>query len=252
MALEFAKRQQALAHIGVVQWYARKRLSGAATSPDWQELGFSSSAEPAKPAKEVLGEKAPISSPEPSVPASAQPPSAAVSKRENASSVVTIQKTEESKSSTPQLLEELKPALSIKAYLFEGVLVTSEVTRDHPDAEERILASNILFACSGKRSTPIEVYGFEWPVFERRSLQRALGVDRDQLLRRWVDELHTKPFVWHWHFGSESNELFNQKPRVQRFSWPQTLRDIIANPASKGRLWSTLQEQNLPHQMRTQ
>lgn len=259
--MSLSYRSYYLEQLGVHQWYARKRLLGAATSPDClfepDTLGQAS----------ADGGEVTAQSPAPSGQSgvSSVPLKPAASLGLDSDNVgndaakvllrevvgVDEQEGESSASAAPSLATQRMHSpsaehFSFRAYLVDNFLVTTSIGRDQPDAPERRLAENIVKACKKGRSSLKRTAVFEWPVFVRSGLHAHFSLSGDACLARWLSELCANEPEVHLHFGAQA-EAFRcsdaQSGKLVVFDF--TLSDMLSNTLLKADCWQRLLSQNV-------
>lgn len=259
-AARIAFRAQYLQQMGVSQWYARKRLPGAAVSSSAiYQAGVPLPANDSSPSELTVARvEAPVS-------VSASAPAPNVGSDAAKVALASLNTPEDSAANAPLSLDDQqgRPQLSdsarqfsvsVRAYIFESILITSEIERDRADAPERRLANNIVNACLGEAVTILSASEFEWPVFVRNELHDKLAIDGREVCGTWFASLLKSQPSFHIHFGSSDEVLAqaSQDESIRSFHFTFSLSELLTSPASKALCWKTLLEQGAVRSMSAQ
>lgn len=233
-------RRDYLNELGVPQWYARKRLYGAAPS---KELVWPDAIDSSVKVENKLNE--PIQKQEATVPNSSLPsPSetavvglgqalSLVVSGDNSDSIIEVPAesaasrekgvqedfvapaADKGSSSAPLIVSAAEGVqiekrserveLSLVAYRIGDLLFVDESAVGVVDHSERELLQNIYFACCKEEQLVANVAGFEWPVFSRMDAVASSGVKVDHLLGRWFKSLLVKKVETVVYHGLENH-----------------------------------------------
>jgi len=253
-------RSEYLKELGAPQWYARKRLLGAAPSQAliWPEPIVKT--EVASRHKPVISVAEPVGE-EVSAPAklSAAVPSTTldlVGLSAEASGLVHVEPESSvslpslgvSSSLAPQgLVEGVEGVdISLVAYKVGALLFVDESAVGAADHSERELLKNIYFACFRGDVPVSDVSGFEWPVFSRMDAVVSAGIEVDALLGRWFQDLlggQVKAVVYHGRDNQRRvREMLVETGGVDAafFAFEYSLTDMINRPSIKADYWRFL------------
>ena len=270
LTMRLRERLGYLNEMGVSQWFARRKLLGAATSClPGDEQGFSEEKSLAEPKSEgrlksaVAGQHVPkdsrvferdnvLESNKPST----EPSSAQIAdiKDLTAKSLAVSETTDSSvESASPSVVMEVPVPLNfnVRAYRVAHVLVTTEGgAGDAVSAEnEKALLGNILRA-SGVVVEGVDSLGaFSWPIFNNANLCRLDGVTEQLLLPRFLENCQDDAIYLHLHFGSTLSSIVEDfslgKPseneaRNAFLCFENSLSQMMAMPMLKAKLWRSL------------
>lgn len=135
---------------------------------------------------------------------------------------------------------EPQPQLSLRAYKFGPVLISTSMVRDRPDAAERTLAQAIAKAYLGSELS-LEHYGvFEWPLFEQNLVQLHVANSVTPYLSRWWGECYQKSVTLHIHFGDVALPEQGIVDTINVMGFGYALSEMLLSPGLKQDCWRTL------------
>jgi len=259
----YQARAAYLKSLGVVQWYAKKRLPGAASSP---ELVVQNEAQ-RMPSASIPAQSS-VSS------VSVESPGAVESIKVLASSISGVESraaasrhesdgdksSREAGSLAENPLKEV-PALpskaetrtfAIRSFNAGSVFITSDGQALGPDTAEVDLLRNILRAIGLSNVSLSVLQTFSWPVFELPQSRFESVPAVEDMVSRWLNvnasqQGDKRGPRWHLHFGSVSGDMIESvRSRVERpdslkvLLLPHSLEEMLAMPMKKARVWEVL------------
>jgi hypothetical protein len=267
VALRVHERGHYLKQLGLRAWFARKRLTGAKPSPQFQlapetcsEDEISLAVKDLLPAQ-VSGSASSyyVQASVPSIPEasdsvynSAQStevllkefsPEASVVPQLPKTSLNDALSSSESVRSQPMDAEILAPwQFFARTYRLQNTLVVCESDVQQPFALEQRLLKNILCTFMGKITTPDMLGCFSWPVFHDTTLP---GLEREQgvqLFSKWLAQWST-PEIEHVLFLGADKVLRNElkaMPLKRLDCFSVSLSDCLIDSSKKRVLWSEI------------
>lgn len=252
-------RTKYLNALGVPQWYARKRLLGAAESPvlDWPDA---SELPVQTQVNESVVSKLPVVA---SINPVVESVGALSGDRAESSDLkgnagrVNDSETEETRLPAAVALEDsgLK-SLHWRSYRFGDWLFIDEAEsgQEVQGFEVPRLLENVVYACRGSVAAFDGQQSFDWPVFQRKEVALIAGVSGEALLARWFDSrLADSPaivLVQSAHAevieALVASSEMGARPPVLYF--PHSLSELVAQPALKRNYWHFLVQSGLVSQ----
>jgi len=270
LTMRLRERLGYLSEMGVSQWFARRKLLGAATSclpgdeqglPEEKSLAEAKGEERLKPV--VAGQYVPKDnrvidrnnmpgSRKPSTePSSAQIPdikdltAKSLEVNETADSAVELP--------SPSVVTDVPVPLNfnVRAYKVAHVLVTTEGgAGDAVSVEnEKALLGNILRASGAVVEGVGSLGAFSWPIFNNANLCRLDGVTEQLLLPRFLENCQDDAIYLHLHFGSTLSSIVEgfyrgkpseNKARNATLCFENSLSQLMGMPMLKAKLWRNL------------
>lgn len=253
-------RSEYLKELGVPQWYARKRLLGAAPSQTlvWPEPIERTEAATRQKSVVSVADQTAVKVPAPAKPSAAVPSTALDLVGLSAEPRGLVHVEPESSASLPSLGVSSSLAgqasvegvagidISLVAYKVGALLFVDESAVGAADHSERELLKNIYFACFRGDVPVSDVSGFEWPVFSRMDAVVSAGIEVDALLGRWFQDLlggQVKGVVYHGRDNQRRvREMLVETGGVDAafFAFEYSLTDMINRPSIKADYWRFL------------
>lgn len=241
--MDLSRREHYCNQLGISQWFARKQLSLGATAESLyvQDLALGPSSDEGS-TNDALDIPAPSSSGAALVDISDHGVGAKALLREVAGESEISSEQQAEDKSEQGVVASPQPNVSLRAYRFGEILITSSIARDRPDASERSLAEGIVRAFAGQ-AIQLEYYGvFEWPLFEQLLVQAHVANAVGPYLSRWWSECYQAKVIQHLHFGEEQPSELALPERKNRVCFRYSLSEMLISPAFKQDCWRKLVE----------
>lgn len=251
IVISLRERDQALARLGVSQWYSNKVLEGAALSPDLsfdvaslsQELAVSDV--PPQSSSVVRAQEASASKllQDLNLPTSGE--TGDESPRAQSEEKISVVDS----NAIPSMDKTPNKAFCLRTYRAEGVLVVSSSALDFAAQNEVALLSNILSACGIAKASPMLLSTFNWPVFNLAALPGNVDSSASELILKWLgDQLddNTKTVIT---MGEAAQKIGVPQDEENKTISPTVIKldvsllEMISMPAKKAIAWRQL----LPH-----
>lgn len=256
--MDLQVRTKYLNALGVPQWYARKRLLGAAESPvlDWpdaSELPLQTQVN-----ESVVSKLPVVESINPAVGSvGALPGDRAEASDLKVTANLVAPEPDDTRLPAAMAYEDsgLK-SLHWRSYRFGDWLFIDEAEsgQEVQGFEVPRLLENVVYACRGSVAAFDGQQSFDWPVFQRKEVALIAGVSGEALLARWFDSrLADSPAIVLVQSAHPeviealvaSSEI-SARPSV--FYFPHSLSELVAKPALKRNYWHFLMQSGLVSQ----
>lgn len=242
-----AGRQRYLGEIGVVQWFVRYRLPGAApspvrlvqhTAPVVKSPGFVALPGSNDPETIVVNESDNISY-------DALPPLTEFvhSLNDDNQRPAFAVNPESDVTASSKIEEPDRAELQFRLYQADQIVVVSEFDRNDLMADELSLLKNILNFITPDMQFCNFQQSFSWPVFHLKNTLVNEVAPKDKLLRRWLCSFLSDDISVVLQFGTKQTELITDLANERALllvSFEHSLGELLAVPRRKQTVWRTL------------
>lgn len=237
--MELSRREHYCEHLGINQWYARKQLLLGASAPSLYEQA-ADYPQDSDDAVHLLSKPASTTAPLPLVNNGSHGGGAKALLRDVAGAPEDSTGEGEAEGAEQVVSAEPQPQLSLRAYKFGPVLISTSMAQDRPDAAERALAQAIAKAYLGDEFG-LEYYGvFEWPLFEQNQVQAHVANSVTPYISRWWAECYQKNVKQHLCFGDVALPEQATVDALNVIGFEYALSELLLSPGLKQDYWRKL------------